>query len=148
MAHHHQLPADLDDESEAEDDRDLILGGEDPENVSDADLDALLEDANRLIGRPASSGRKRAKTGTGRHIFRGAEADDDEEDVVADYMYKDFWGSDAKVKQSKKRGALYVAAVVVCNLHSLDVLALANLFDKIRRSAQLGEGLPAKGAGA
>lgn len=43
-------------------DEDLLQGGADVENDSDADLDALLEDANRLIGRPPTS-RKRVKTG-------------------------------------------------------------------------------------
>ena len=97
--------ADLD-ESEAEDERDLILGGEDIENDSDADLDALLEDANRLIGRPASSGRKRARTGKGRHMAKGSAADDDDEEGEgADYMYDDFWGQSGDTKTtSRKRG--------------------------------------------
>lgn len=97
------------DGSEAEDERDLVLGGEDIENDSDADLDALLEDANRLIGRPASSGRKRAKTGKGRHMARGAVADDDEEQEGADYMYDDFWGGSGKTKTSRKRGHAHEA---------------------------------------
>ena len=46
-----------------------MLNGGDIENDSDADLDALLEDANRLVGRPSTS-RKRAKTGKGRHVSR------------------------------------------------------------------------------
>ena len=58
--------ADLgEDESDAEDERDLIIGGKDYENDSDADLDALLEDANRLVGRPASSGRNVPKQARG-----------------------------------------------------------------------------------
>ena len=92
------------DESEAEDERDLVLGGEDIENDSDADLDALLEDANRLIGRTASSGRKRAKTGKGRHMARGDAADDEEEEEGADYMYDDFWGHSDRTKPSRKQG--------------------------------------------
>ena len=92
------------DESEAEDERDLILGGENVENDSDADLDALLEDTNRLIGRPASSGRKRAKTGKGRHMAMGSADDDEEEGAGADYMYDDFWGPSDKPKASRKRG--------------------------------------------
>ena len=103
--------ADLDEESEAEDERDLILGGEDYENDSDADLDALLEDANRLIGRPASSGRKRAKTGKGRRVNRVSEADEDEEEEeAAEYMYDDFWGPAGKKNSSRSRkqgGAVY-----------------------------------------
>lgn len=92
------------DDSEAEDERDLILGGEDIENDSDADLDALLEDANRLIGRPASSGRKRAKTGKGRHMARGSAADEEEEGEGAAYMYDDFWGPSGKTQTSRKQG--------------------------------------------
>ena len=94
------------DESEAEDDRDLILGGEDYENDSDADLDALLEHANRLVGRPASNGRKRANTGKGRHVTRGTEEDKDEEGDGAEYMYDDFWGpvSTKKSSRSQKQG--------------------------------------------
>lgn len=104
--------ADLgEEESEAEVDRDLILGGEDYENESDADLDALLEDANRLVGRPATSGRKRAKTGNGRHVNRVSEADEDEEEEeAAEYMYDDFWGSAGRKSSSRSRkqgGATY-----------------------------------------
>ena len=99
--------ADLD-ESGAEDERDLNLGGEDIEEDSDADLDALLEDANRLIGRTASSGRKRAKTGKGRHMARGSAADDEEEEDGADYMYDDFWGPLDKTKTSRTRGKSYI----------------------------------------
>ncbi len=96
--------ADLgEDESEAEDERDLILGGEDYENDSDADLDALLEDANRLVGRPASSGRKRAKTGKGRHVTRNTGSDEDEEGAEAQYMYDDFWGPSENKKNSRSR---------------------------------------------
>ncbi|KAL3145791.1 hypothetical protein ABBQ38_015168 [Trebouxia sp. C0009 RCD-2024] len=98
-----RLGSDLDD-SEAEDERDLVLGGEDIENDSDADLDALLEDANRLVGRPASTGRKRAKTGKGRHMARGSAADDEEEGEGAEYMYDDFWGPSGKTQTSRKRG--------------------------------------------
>ncbi|KAL3156038.1 hypothetical protein ABBQ32_013026 [Trebouxia sp. C0010 RCD-2024] len=98
-----RLGEDVDD-SEAEDERDLILGGEDIENDSDADLDALLEDANRLIGRPASSGRKRAKTGKGRHMARGSAADEEEEGEGAAYMYDDFWGPSGKTQTSRKQG--------------------------------------------
>ena len=98
--------ADLD-ESEAENERDLVLGGEDIENDSDADLDALLEDANRLIGRPASSGRKRAKTGKGRHMARGSAADEEEEEEGADYMYDDFWGHSDMAKPSRKQGKFH-----------------------------------------
>lgn len=82
----------------------MILGGEDIENDSDADMDALLEDANRLIGRPASNGRKRAKTGKGRHMARGSADDDEEEGDGADYMYDDFWGPSDKPTASRKRG--------------------------------------------
>lgn len=102
---HYACIADLD-ESEAEDERDLILGGEDIENDSDADLDALLEDANRLIGRTASSGRKRAKTGKGHHLARGSAVDEEEEEE-ADYMYDDFCGHSEKTKTSRKRGKSY-----------------------------------------
>ena len=117
--------ADLgDDDSEAEDDRDLISGGEDAENDSDADLDALLEDANRLIGRPASSGRKRAKTGKGRHVTRGTEAREDEEGDEADYMYDDFWGpsEDWKSKQSRKQGS-GICNDLECIIHTLTICA-------------------------
>ncbi|DBA80599.1 TPA: hypothetical protein ACH3X1_007858 [Trebouxia sp. C0004] len=93
------------DESEAEDERDLILGGEDYENDSDADLDALLEDANRLVGRPASSSRKRAKTGKGRHMTRGTGSDGNEEGAEAQYMYDDFWGL-SENKRSRKQDVL------------------------------------------
>lgn len=115
--------ADLDG-SEAEDERDLVLGGEDIENDSDADLDALLEDANRLIGRPASSGRKRAKTGKGRHMARGAVADDDEEQEGADYMYDDFWGGSGKTKTSRKRGKPQVRQVLVAALTAVQAKSL------------------------
>lgn len=98
--------ADLgEDESKAEDERDLILDGEDYENDSDADLDALLEDANRLVGRPASSSRKRAKTGKGRHVTMDTGSDEDEEGAEAQYMYDDFWGpSEKKKSRSRKQG--------------------------------------------
>ncbi|KAL0024355.1 hypothetical protein WJX79_002946 [Trebouxia sp. C0005] len=99
-----RLGRDLDeDESEAEDERDLILGGEDYENDSDADLDALLEDANRLVGRPASSGRKRAKTGRGRHVTRDNGSDEDKEGAEAQYMYDDFWGPSVNKQSSRSR---------------------------------------------
>lgn len=108
--------SDLDD-SEAEDERDLVLGGEDIENDSDADLDALLEDANRLVGRPASTGRKRAKTGKGRHMARGSAADDEEEGEGAEYMYDDFWGPSGKTQTSRKRGKASVCQVLFAAQH-------------------------------
>ena len=96
--------ADLgEDESEAEDERDLILGGEDYENDSDADLDALLEDANRLVGRPASNGRKRTKTGNWRHVTQDTGSDEDEEGAEAQYMYDDFWGPSENKRSSRSR---------------------------------------------
>ena len=84
-----------------------MLNGGDIENDSDADLDALLEDANRLVGRPSTS-RKRAKTGKGRHVSREdldeGEEDDDEEEGQ-DVMYDDFWGSSgAKQGRAGRKG--------------------------------------------
>lgn len=96
---------DDEDENDSEEE-DLMLDGGDIENDSDADLDALLEDANRLVGRP-STGRKRAKTGKGRHVSRGNMDEDieDEEEEEQDVMYEEFWGSsDAKQSRDGRKG--------------------------------------------
>ena len=96
--------ADEDDTEDEEDDVDLLASG-DAENDSDADLDALLEDANRLIGRPSSSGRKRAKTGRSQQVSRGnQDSDVEEEEGGADYMYADFWGSSKSWNTGRQRG--------------------------------------------
>lgn len=98
-----------DEESEGSEAEDLLLNGGDIENDSDADLDALLEEANRLVGRPATSN-KRAKTGKGQRVTRGVlPGDGDEEDEEQDIMYGDFWGSSEAEKgravgKSRKQG--------------------------------------------
>ena len=84
------LAADLD-ADDTEEDLDLL----DAENDSDADLDALLEDSNRLIGRAASQGRKRARTALARQLAKDiqGEDEDEEEEDDAGYMYADLWGA-------------------------------------------------------
>ena len=121
-----------DKESEDSEAEDLLLNGGDIENDSDADLDALLEDANRLVGRPYTSN-KRAKTGKGQHMTRGVlPSDDDEEDEGQDIMYGDFWGSsEAKqgraVGNSRKKGdytAVHFALCLLSRMPNLDCVLL------------------------
>lgn len=116
---------DVEEENSA--DEDLMLNGGDIESDSDADLDALLEDANRLVGRPSTSN-KRAKTGKGRHVTKGGLEEDEEDDEEGqDIMYDDFWGS-SRAKQcragrkSHNQGKLVAPETFERALHLSDAL--------------------------
>ena len=102
----HTVPntaADLDGDESEEEEMDLL----DAENDSDADLDALLEDSNRLIGRSASQGRKRARTGLARQLAKDIQGEDEDEDEEeeddAGYMYADLWGGKGLKKTTSDR---------------------------------------------